>query len=287
MKRLLTLLATLLVLAAISYEILLRIVPDQDPYIFNRGLTVPFPTHADTDVPQSVKLQCLAEGGIKVLATAQGVTELGFDTKDNDLRSYGCGGSCRRLIMDYGYQRIETNATRAGIRTLIGNLDSALPEEQLARLMVDEMGDYDYLASTISDPQCTSFNSYHGPSYFGSKSPEPSARCIASIYTPKHVKRTLTPARYRLRARFETIETIILKRLNIFDVIGNVWTENFVVNKRTFRKYLEEIYDAETDDILASKTAFPGCQITDAETGEQVPRYFTDEEIVHILVPGQ
>ena len=75
--------------------------------------------------------------------------------------------------------------------------------------------------------------------------------------------------------------------MNALDVFKLVFSNRSAVNKRPFRSFIEEIYDAETGDVLASKTAFPGCALTDEETGQRLTRTFSDKEIASILIPSQ
>ena len=283
MKRAFTRIATLLLVCVIGYDILLRIVPDQDPYIFGTGLTVAYPTRPETKTPQSIKLQCLQDAGIKVRQTVANIDEIGFD---KGAREYGCGGTCRRLLLEHGFQRIETAASDLGFHGFIG-LNASREEEEAwrQRLLFIKPGAYDYLASTTDDDRCVPYLAYYSPASEEDKQGSGSP-CIASIYSDHRTKRTLASARYRIRQRYEVLDTVT-RRLNALDVFKLVFSNRSAVNKRPFRSFIEEIYDAETGDVLASKTAFPGCALTDAETGQRLTRTFSDQEIASVLIPSQ
>ena len=198
MKRAFTRIATLLLVCVIGYDILLRIVPDQDPYIFGTGLTVAYPTRPETKTPQSIKLQCLQDAGIKVRQTVANIDEIGFD---KGAREYGCGGTCRRLLLEHGFQRIETAASDLGFHGFIG-LNASREEEEAwrQRLLFIKPGAYDYLASTTDDDRCVPYLAYYSPASEEDKQGSGSP-CIASIYSDHRTKRTLASARYRIRQR--------------------------------------------------------------------------------------
>jgi len=119
------------------------------------------PSRPDTKTPRHIKTLCLAEGGIKVHTTISDVTELGFD---KGTREYGCGGTCRRLLLEHGFDRIETNASSTSLRGFIGyNKTNAEEEDWRKRMLFEKNGQYDYLTAVATDDRCVPYLSVYAP----------------------------------------------------------------------------------------------------------------------------